>query len=270
VSQPKQVRRPLIAGNWKMHLDHVAAIRLVQDLALRLRSLEHSQLDVAVFPPFTDLRSVEGILGADQLPVLLGAQHCSPFDEGAYTGEISLSMLARLSVTLVLVGHSERRALFAMTDEQVAATARAVLARGLTPVICVGETGPERDEGSTLARLEGQVTAALDGVVPGREADVVIAYEPIWAIGTGVAATPEDAQVACEAIRSFVLAQRGAIAADVRILYGGSAKPENAAELVCLPDVDGLLVGGASLDAEAFAAIVAAAAGCYGHAAGKS
>ena len=157
-----------------------------------------------------------------------------------------------------------------MTDEQVAATARAVLKRELTPVICVGETGPERDEGSTEARLESQVLAALEGVAPGREAGIVIAYEPIWAIGTGVAATPDDAQVACEQIRSLVIAQRGEIGREMRILYGGSAKPENAAELASLPDVDGLLVGGASLDAEAFAAIVAATAGCYGRAAGKS
>ena len=262
-------RRPLIAGNWKMNLDHVASIRLVQELALRLRSLEHESVDVAVFPPFTDLRSVEGLIGADRLPILLGAQHCSAFAEGAYTGEISLGMLARLSVSLVIVGHSERRQLFPLSDADVAATAQAVLAGGLTPVICVGETGEEREEGVTLEVLARQVRAALEGVTRGAEPAAVIAYEPIWAIGTGLAATAEDAQLACAAIREQLRSERGDLADSVRILYGGSAKPDNATELMSLPDVDGLLVGGASLDAESFAAIVEASAACYGRSAGS-
>jgi triosephosphate isomerase len=257
-------RRPLIAGNWKMNLDHVAAIRLIQELALRLRGFDHDGVDVAVHPPFTDLRSVEGVIGADQLPILLGAQHCSAHEEGAYTGEVSLAMLARLSVSLVIVGHSERRQLFAMSDDDVAATARAVLMKDLIPVICVGETGLEREERVTNEVLARQVRAALGGVPAGLESDMVIAYEPIWAIGTGLAATAEDAQRACVTIRTLIAEARGEVADQVRILYGGSAKAENAAEFLALADVDGLLVGGASLDAESFAAIVAAAADCYG------
>jgi triosephosphate isomerase (TIM) len=260
----KRTRRPLIAGNWKMNLDHVAAIRLVQDLALRMRSLDHRSLDVAVFPPFTDLRSVESVIGAEHLPMVLGAQHCSPFPDGAYTGEVSLSMLARLGVGMVIVGHSERRQLFGMDDERVAQTALAVHLAQLTPVICVGETEEERQAGETDAVLERQVRALLRGVPAGLEERTVLAYEPIWAIGTGVAATPEDAQSACAAIRQLVGSERGEAASEARILYGGSAKPENAEELVGLPDVDGLLVGGASLQADSFAAIIAAAASCYG------
>ena len=260
----KMTRRPLIAGNWKMNLDHVASIRLVQDLALRLRGFDHDMVDVAVMPPFTDLRSVEGIIGADRLPLILGAQHCSALPDGAYTGEISLSMLSRLSVKAVIVGHSERRQLFDMDDDAVAATALAVHQAKLTPIICVGETGAEREAGETHVVLERQVRALLQGVPSGLEEQTVIAYEPIWAIGTGVAATPEDAQAACSAIRALIGAERGEAASEIRIQYGGSAKPENAAELMALPDIDGLLVGGASLEAESFAAIVAAAASCYG------
>lgn len=260
----KSTRRPLIAGNWKMHLDHVAAIRLVQDLALRLRGFDHAAVDVAVVPPFTDLRSVEGIIGADRLALHLGAQHCSRYPEGAYTGEIALSMLSRLSVSLVIVGHSERRQLFGMDDETVAATALAVHQAKMTPIICVGETAAERETGQTEAVLERQVRAALKGVPSGLEERTVIAYEPIWAIGTGLAATQEDAQSACAAIRALVGSERGEAAGEVRIQYGGSAKPENAADLMELPDVDGLLVGGAALEAESFAAIVAVAAECYG------
>ena len=266
----RTVRRPLIAGNWKMNLDHVAAIRLTQDLALRLRQFDHGAVDVSVHPPFTDLRSVEGIIGADGLPILLGAQHCSAFDEGAYTGEISLAMLARLSVSLVIVGHSERRQYFGMTDDDVAATALAVHKRKLTPVICVGETGEEREQGVTNEVLDRQVRALLKGVPSGLEESTIIAYEPIWAIGTGVAATADDAQQACAAIRAIVADERGDTAQEVRVLYGGSAKPDNAGELMALDDVDGLLVGGASLEAESFAAIVSEAAACYGQTAGKS
>jgi triosephosphate isomerase len=179
-------------------------------------------------------------------------------------------MLERLSVTLVLVGHSERRQYFGMTDDDVIETTRAVLAHGLTPVVCVGETGLEREEGRADEVLVRQVTALLQGVAQGLEDGVIVAYEPVWAIGTGVAATADDAQKACATIRGLIAAERGPAAEAVRILYGGSAKAENAAELMALSDVDGLLVGGASLDAESFAAIVAEAATCYGSTAGRS
>jgi triosephosphate isomerase len=257
-------RRPIVAGNWKMNLDHVEAIHLVQQLALGLRSIDHSRTDIQIYPPFTDLRSVEGIIGADHLPVELGAQHCSALDGGAYTGEISVSMLARLSVTSVLVGHSERRQLYDMTDDLVAATAKAVLAGGLRPTICVGETEDERQTGITADVLTRQVVGALTGVPQGSEGSVVFAYEPVWAIGTGVAATTEDAQVACAHIRSVLADERGEAATGIRILYGGSAKPDNAGELVGQADVDGLLVGGASLDAASFGAIIEAVSACYG------
>lgn len=257
-------RRPLIAGNWKMNLDHVESIRLIQDLALRLRGFEHRNVDIAVHPPFTDLRSVEGIIGADALPIALGAQHCSAHVSGAFTGEVSVAMLSRLSVSLVLVGHSERRLHYAMNDEEVASTTAAVLNGLLTPVICVGETGEERDASQTEDVLVRQVTAALNGVPRGSESAIVIAYEPVWAIGTGIAATTQDAQLACRRIREELRSLRGEVADSVRILYGGSANPENAEELVTQSDVDGLLVGGASLQGESFAAIISAVAACYG------
>ncbi len=260
----KVTRRPLVAGNWKMNLDHVEAIRLIQDVALRLRNTDHRSVDIAIHPPFTDLRSVEGIIGADELPIALGAQHCSAHASGAYTGEVSVAMLARLSVSLVLVGHSERRLYFGMSDEMVAATTAAVLKGLLTPVICVGETGEEREAGETESVLVRQITAALDGVAKGSESSIIVAYEPVWAIGTGLAATTEDAQVACHRIREEIRSLRGEAADGIRILYGGSANPENAGDLVAQADVDGLLVGGASLQGESFAAIINSVAACYG------
>jgi triosephosphate isomerase len=253
-----------VAGNWKMNCDHVEAVHLMADLALRLRSLDLGNLDVSVHPPFTDLRSVEGIIGSERLPVLLGAQHCSAMANGAFTGEISVSMLSRLSVKVVIVGHSERRQLCGMTDEVVAQTAAAVQAGGLTPIVCVGETEHERASGVTRDILAGQIETALRGIGRGLEERTVIAYEPIWAIGTGLAATVEDAQEVCAFLRSQLRQARGDVAAEIRILYGGSAKPENAAEFVAQADIDGLLVGGASLVAGSFAAIVEAVSTCYG------
>ena len=262
---PVATRRPVVAGNRKMNLDHVEAIHLIQQLALSLRSIDHARVDIAVYPPFTDLRSVEGIISADHLPIVLGAQHCSQHESGAFTGEISVAMLTRLSVRSVLVGHSERRQLFSMTDEIVAATARSALEGGLQVTVCVGESEGERSDGATTQVLTRQVEAALGGIPVGQEAQVVFAYEPIWAIGTGNAATEDDAQDACAHIRSVVGEHRGeGVAQDLRILYGGSAKPENAATIVSMPDVDGLLVGGASLDAASFAAIIDAVGACYG------
>ena len=266
----RSTRTPVVAGNWKMNLDHVEAIHLIQGLALRLRSADPHHVEVSVHPPFTDLRSVEGIIGADDLPIILGAQHCSHLEAGAYTGEVSVGMLHRLSVKMVLVGHSERRELYGMTDELVAQTTAAVLNGGLTAVICVGESASQREAGETDAVLTRQVTAALKGVTSGSEGNVLFAYEPIWAIGTGVAATETDAQVACAHIRSVIAAERSPAVGDaMRILYGGSAKPDNAADLVAQEDVDGLLVGGASLDPESFGAMIEAVDACYGSPAGN-
>jgi triosephosphate isomerase len=251
----------LVSGNWKMHHDHLQAIRTVQDLGLRLTPADVAVLDVSVHPPFTDIRSVQTVLEDRAIPVALGAQHCHDEDQGAFTGEVAPPMLARLGVAYVIVGHSERRALFGQTDEQVATTLRAVQRHGMTPIVCVGETEDEREAGVTEDRLRAQTEAALAGLGPSATAALVIAYEPIWAIGTGRTATPEDAQQACAFIRAMVAKLADAdSAAAVRIQYGGSVKPENTAELLGQPDVDGALVGGASLDAASFAAIVQAAA----------
>jgi len=250
-------RRPLISGNWKMHHDHLQSIRTIQDLGLRLTAADVGPLDVSVHPPFTDLRSVQTVLEDRAIAVALGAQHCYSEDEGAFTGEVAPPMLARLGVSYVIVGHSERRQIFGMTDDQVAATVRAVLRHGMTPIVCVGETAEEREAGETEGRLTDQTTAALKGLSETEGAGLVVAYEPIWAIGTGVTATGEDAQSACNAIRDLVGEVVGVeAAAGVRIQYGGSVRPENTAELMGQPDIDGLLVGGASLEAAGFAAIV--------------
>jgi triosephosphate isomerase len=254
-------RRLLVSGNWKMNLDHVQSIRTVQDLGLRISAADVAALDVSVHPPFTDLRSVQTVVEDRAIPVSLGAQHCHSEDHGPFTGEVSAPMLARLGVAYVIVGHSERRQLFGQSDEQVAAAARAVLRHGMTPIVCVGETEEERQEGETDDRLRLQTTLALGGLAPEQIAGMVVAYEPIWAIGTGRTATAEDAQAACAHIRAVVAGFAGDEAAgELRIQYGGSVKSDNAAELVGQPDVDGALVGGASLDAAGFAAIVRAAA----------
>lgn len=260
----KSARRPLVAGNWKMNKDHVEAVRLMADLGLRIRTLGSTGLDVSVHPPFTDLRTVATIIGAEGLPIILGAQHCSAKSDGAFTGEVSVSMLSRLGVQMVIVGHSERRQFYAMTDDVVSETVRAVHGGGMTAVICVGETQHEREAGITQQVLETQMTGALDGVLPGTEERTVIAYEPIWAIGTGLAASGEDAQAVCGSLRSMIRTTRSELADSVRILYGGSAKSENAAEYVSQVDIDGLLVGGASLEGESFAAILQAVDTCYG------
>ncbi len=260
----KDARRPLVSGNWKMHHDHVEALHLVRDLGLRLKPADVAAVDVSVHPPFTDLRTVQTLVEGEALPMDLGAQHCSDRDEGALTGEVSPRMLARLGVRYVLVGHSERRRFFGMTDETVAATLRAVLRHGMTPICCVGESEEERSAGRTEARLSDQVRAALGGLPGDQVAGLVVAYEPVWAIGTGNAATQVDAGDAAAVIRALVaeLAGREAAAA-VRIQYGGSVTAENAADLVSEPDVDGLLVGGASLEAGSFVDLLRAVAGCY-------
>ena len=257
-------RRPLISGNWKMNLDHIEALHLVRDLGLRLKPDDVANVEVALHPPFTDLRTVQTLVEKEGIAVSLGAQHCSDEDAGARTGEVSPRMLARLGTRYVLVGHSERRTLFAMTDETVAATVKAVLRQEMTPIICVGESEDERLGGRTEAKLEAQVLSSLDALSPELVGQLVFAYEPIWAIGTGQAATATDAEDACVFIRSLVDKVAGEPAATtVRIQYGGSVQAENAPDLMAEPDVDGLLVGGASLAAGTFVDIIRACAACY-------
>ena len=256
-------RRPIVAGNWKLHHDHVAAVHYVAQLAVQLRAMDVTAVEVTVVPPFTDLRSVSSALEDDGVDVVLGAQHVSEHDDGAYTGEVSAAMLARLGVRLALVGHSERRRLFGMDDATVGRTLAAVRRAGLVPMLCVGETDVERDEGATDEVLSRQLDAGL-AETSGLDAEhLVVAYEPVWAIGTGRSATPEDAQAACAHLRGLADTRLEGGAGGLRVLYGGSVDASNAAELVTPPDVDGLLVGGASLDAATFAAVIGAVADCY-------
>ncbi len=254
-------RRPIVSGNWKMNLDHFEAIHAARSLGLRLTPRAAAAVDVTIHPPFTDLRSVQTVVEAEGIPVSLGAQNCAIEDAGAFTGEVSPRMLARLHVTSVIVGHSERRRLFGETDELVAAKASAVVRNGMIPVCCVGETEEEREAGAARDRLAAQLAPITSALGPAVTGTVVIAYEPVWAIGTGRAATPDDAQEACRWIRDLVRTASGDQAADtVRIQYGGSVSPANTSSLMAGEDVDGLLVGGASLDAAAFVDIVTAAA----------
>lgn len=253
----ESTRRPLISANWKMHLNHFEAIQQVQKLSYLVTSEDLEHVDVSIHPPFTDIRSVQTVLESDGLGFALGAQNCHFEASGAFTGEIAPEMLAKLHVTHVIVGHSERRTLFGETDEMVAKKVRAVHAAGMTPIICVGETLEEREAGSTEGRVGGQLRAALDGSADDDIAGFVVAYEPIWAIGTGRVASAGDAQQVCGHLRSVVADIAGTdAAARIRIQYGGSVKPDNAAELMAQPDIDGALVGGASLDADTFAPIV--------------
>jgi triosephosphate isomerase len=250
-------RRPLISGNWKMHLNHFEALQTVQKLAYLLPKEATEEVDVSIHPPFTDLRTVQTSIDADKYPFFLGAQHCHWEDKGAFTGEVSPAFLAKLGVRFVICGHSERRELFGETDEMVAKKVSAILKHEMTPIICVGETLEEREAGNTESKVLGQVEAALKGRKADVVASLVIAYEPIWAIGTGRTATAEDAQAVCGAIRRKVaeLTNEQAAAA-VRIQYGGSVKAANVAELMAQPDIDGALVGGASLDPDEFARII--------------
>jgi triosephosphate isomerase len=252
-------RTPLMAGNWKMNLDHTEAIAMVQKLAWTLKDAkhDHSEVEVAVLPPFTDLRSVQTLVDADKLEIRYGAQDLSQHTSGAYTGEISAPMLARLGCTYVAVGHSERRQYHAESDELVAAKVKVALEHGLAPILCVGEGLDVRKAGDQVSYTLAQLDAALDGVDAEKAARVVVAYEPVWAIGTGEVATPEDAQEVCGAIRARLAELYGDEVADgVRVLYGGSVKSGNVAQIMEQPDVDGALVGGASLDPEEFARIV--------------
>jgi triosephosphate isomerase (TIM) len=246
-------RTPYIAANWKMNKTVAEASDFIDALLPRIAA---TQNDVVVCPPFTALHEV--VERRRGTAVRVAAQNMHEAESGAFTGEVSAAMLVELDVEAVVLGHSERRQYFNETDEALALKVPAALAADLEPILCVGESEAARDGGQTEEVLERQLQADLAEVFDDDIARVVIAYEPIWAIGTGKVATPEQAQEACAFIRD-VLRARGAAADDVRILYGGSVKPDNAAELLALPDVDGALVGGASLDAEDFAAIVEAA-----------
>ena len=250
-------RKPIMAGNWKMHHTHLDAIQVVQKLSYRLSSEDYERCEVVVCPTFTSLRAVQTVIEADNLPIGLGAQNVFWEDKGAYTGEVSPSMLARLAVSYVIVGHSERREIFGETDEMVNKKVKAVIKAGMTPIMCCGETLDEREAGETAAKVSRQVQAGLDGVDPQQVGAMVIAYEPIWAIGTGRNATPEDANETIGTIRSMVAGLAGeTVAAAIRIQYGGSVKPSNVAAIMAQPEIDGALVGGASLEADDFAQIV--------------
>jgi triosephosphate isomerase len=250
-------RRPLISGNWKMHLNHFDAIQTVQKLHYLVDKEVFDDVDVSVHPPFTDIRSVQTVIQSDEMPIALGAQNCHDQEKGAFTGEVSPAFLAKLDVSLVIVGHSERREIFGESDDFVNAKVKAVLKHGMTPIMCCGETLDEREAGSTMDKVLGQVDAGLAGVSPEDVAGLVVAYEPIWAIGTGKTATADDAQEVCGAIRARIRETVGEDAGDsIRIQYGGSVKPANATELMAQPDIDGALVGGASLDPDDFARII--------------
>jgi triosephosphate isomerase len=249
-------RRPLMAGNWKMNLNHLEAIALVQKLAFSLNEQQLTDVEVVVLPPYTDLRSVQTLVDGDRLLIGYGAQDVSAHASGAYTGEISGAMLAKLGCQYVVVGHSERRQYHAEGDALVNAKVKAAQANDITPILCVGEGLEIRESGGHVAHCSDQLDGGLAGLSAGQVEKLVIAYEPVWAIGTGKTATPEDAQEVCGAIRARRAEKYGQATADaVRILYGGSVKGSNIAAIMSQPDVDGALVGGASLDAEEFATI---------------
>ena len=255
-------RIPLIAGNWKMNLNHFEAIALVQKIAFSLPDKYFDKVDVTVIPPFTDLRSVQTLVDGDKLKLTYGAQDLSPHDSGAYTGDISGAFLAKLGCTFAIVGHSERRTYHAEDDALVAAKAAAAFKHGLTPIVCIGEGLEIREAGNHVAHCTDQLRGSLAGLTAEQLTTIVIAYEPVWAIGTGRVASAADAQEVCAAIRKELAElSTPAIAAGVRVLYGGSVNAKNVGEIVAQDDVDGALVGGASLDGEQFAILSAIAAG---------
>ena len=255
-------RKPLIAGNWKMNLNHFEAIALVQKIAFSLPDKYYDKVDVTVIPPFTDLRSVQTLVDGDKLRLTYGAQDLSQHDSGAYTGDISATFLTKLGCSYVVVGHSERRTYHAEDDALVAAKAAAALRHGLTPIICIGEGLEVREAGDHVSHNVTQLRGSLAGLSAEQIGTVVIAYEPVWAIGTGRVASAADAQQVCAAIRTELGALASPEIADtVRVLYGGSVNAKNVGEIVAQDDVDGALVGGASLDGEQFATLSAIAAG---------
>ena len=250
------MRKPLMAGNWKMNLNHLEAIAVAQKLVYSLADKDYDEVDVAIIPPFTDIRSIQTMVDGDRLRLQYGAQDLSPEASGAFTGDISGSMLAKLGCTFVVIGHSERRAIHHEDDVLINRKIRAALTHELTPIFCVGEDLPVRESGAHVSHVIRQVRAGLEGFHKPELKKIVIAYEPVWAIGTGKSATPEDAQEVCAAIREEI-EQIGSseIAANMRILYGGSVKSSNIAEIMKQADVDGALIGGASLDPEELAKI---------------
>jgi len=250
------MRKPLIAGNWKMNLNHLEAIAVTQKLSYSLEEKDYEAVDITILPPFTDIRSVQTLVDGDRLRLTYGAQDLSPDVSGAFTGDISGSMLAKLGCTYVAVGHSERRAIHAESDELLNRKLKASLANEIVPIFCIGEELPIREAGAHVEHVLNQVRNGLKGLHKPDLKKIVFAYEPVWAIGTGKTATPEDAQEVCAAIR-IELAKIGSdeIAEAARILYGGSVKSANIVEIMRQPDVDGVLVGGASLDPEEFARI---------------
>lgn len=249
-------RKPLMAGNWKMNLNHLEAIAHTQKLAFALNDKDFDRVEVAVLPPFTDLRSVQTLVDGDKLRIVYGGQDLSQHDGGAYTGDVSGAMLAKLGCTFVLAGHSERRQYHHEDDDLVNAKVQAAYRHSLTPILCVGEGLPVRQAGDQVAHSVSQLDGALRKVTAEQAKSVVLAYEPVWAIGTGEVATPADAQEVCSALRvRLAELYDGEVAAAVRILYGGSVKSDNIAGIMAQPDVDGALVGGASLDPGEFVKI---------------
>ena len=254
-------RRPLIAGNWKMNMTHLEAIGLTQKVVFSLTEKDLDTTEVVVLPPFTALRSVQTLVAGDKLPIGYGGQDLSPYDSGAYTGDVSGVMLAALACGFVVVGHSERRTIHGEDDATVNAKVKAALKHELTPILCVGEGLEVRRGQGHVAHCCGQLDADLEGLSAEQVRGIVLAYEPIWAIGTGEVATPEDAQEVCAALRLRLAERFGSETAEsVRILYGGSVKAANTAGILAGPDIDGALVGGASLDADEFAQICKIAA----------
>jgi triosephosphate isomerase len=250
-------RRPIIAANWKMHKTHLEAIQAVQKLSYLLDKDDGERVEIVICPPFTALRSVQTLIESDRLPYGLGAQNVHPQDKGAFTGEIAPPMLVALKVEYVIVGHSERRQLFGEDDRSVNKKMKAVFTHGMTPIVCVGETLEERDAGGTESKVHQQVKLAFEGVAPEHAASAVIAYEPIWAIGTGRNAEPSDAGQVVQVVRTaLAAAYDDTVAQGARVQYGGSVKPGNIRDFMAHPEIDGALVGGASLEPEDLALIV--------------
>jgi triosephosphate isomerase len=251
------MRKPLMAGNWKMNLNHLEAIAVAQKLVYSLNEADYDAIDVAIIPPFTDIRSIQTLIDGDRLRLTYGAQDLSPEASGAFTGDISGSMLHKLGCTYVLVGHSERRAIHEESDALVNRKMKAALAHEMVPIMCVGEELSVRESGAHVSHVIRQIRAGVESLTKPDLKKIVIAYEPVWAIGTGKVATPEDAQEVCAAIREEIENVASAqIAQTMRILYGGSVKSSNVREIMAKPDVDGALIGGASLDPQEFANIV--------------